>query len=225
MKLILLFVTLLLSNPSYSQSDFNTVDRKLIEKLVTDSSLQTFYPKLLSRLTSYDTTLVLEEYRLIYYGFVFQDNYSPYSDDKSKEINAAFEKQDFDEVVKICDKVVIKNPVSLKTYYNKLIALSKLKDISGQFQQLRKVYSGLLSAIISSGDGLTCKTAFKVISVSDEYEIMYKYFEIEKVKSQSLETPCDKITIKPSKTFGNENIYFDVTESFLSMEKMFNKEK
>ena len=221
MKPCLAFITMFIALNSFSQSNYIAVDRKSIERLISDSSAQSYYPKLRARLEAYDTTLTLAEYRLIYYGFAFQDDYSPYDDDKSKEMKAAFENKNYKKVIKISSDVLSKNPVLLKAYYYKLLAFSKMENSENLFQQTKNVYSNLLDAIISSGDGITCKTAYRVICVSDEYEVMYRYFQIEKVNGQGLETPCDRIGISPSKYFNNDNIYFDVSECFLSMNKMF----
>jgi hypothetical protein len=225
MKFTFALLFLLIVLAGFSQSDFMPVDRKAVEKLVSDPSLPTHYPNLLARLKSYDSTLTLEDYRLLYYGFVFQDDYSPYGDDGSKAIKAAFEKKAFTEAIKICDRTLEKNPVSLRAYNYKLIALSKLANEEALFQQTRGIYSRLLNAIVSSGDGLACPSAFRVISVSDEYDLMYNYFEIKTVRAQRLETPCDRIDITPSEYFKANKMYFDVSEGFMAMDKMFKKKE
>lgn len=203
--------------------DFQAVDRVLIEKSIKDSSLPTYYPRLLSRMKAGDTTFTNDEFRLIYYGYVFQPGYSPYGDDKSTEIRAALKDNKFELVNKYCDEVISTNPVSLKNYYYKMVALINLNKQDSTFYAVRRHYWGLLDAIASSGNGQTCKTALKVISVSDEYEIMYRYFEIQQVESQALQTPCDKMTVKPSDIYPGNTIFFDVSESFAAMKKMFKK--
>lgn len=223
MKYIFYTLLLCVGFNSAAQS-FEPIDRKKVEAAVTNDSLDTYYPKLMARMASFDTTLTADDYRLIYYGFVFQSTYSAYANEKGEEINKAFEKENYEKVIKYCDEVLAKNPTALKKYYNKLVALSKLDRRDAVFYSTRDQYSALITAILSSGDGLTCETAFKVISVSDEYELMYGYFEVEKVLSQALMTPCDLIHISKTPNFPKDKMYFDVSECFLSMNKMF-KEK
>lgn len=47
-------------------------------------------------------------------------------------------------------------------------------------------YRALRKVIVYSGNGSSCETAFKVISVSDGYDILYTYFDIKKIKKPSL---------------------------------------
>jgi tetratricopeptide (TPR) repeat protein len=218
MKLILTLVSSFLVFQAFAQTNYDPVDRKKVEELISDSSAGTYYPKLVSRLKSYDSTLTLDEYR-----FVFQTDYSPYSANNGEEINSALAKGKYEQAIKYCDEIINKNPVSLRSYYYKLIALSKLKNDELLFEKLRNQYSRFLDAIASTGDGLTCKTAFKVISVSDEYDFMYRYLQIEKVNSQALQIPCDKISVSQSKYFQQDNVFFDVSESLNSMDNMFKK--
>ncbi len=222
MKLLLFLLGSFFAIQICAQTEFEPVDRKKVEALIADSSARTHYPKLISRLKSYDTTLTLDEYRLIYYGYVFQPGYSPYSDDKSKEIRSAMDESKYDEAIKFCDEVINKNPTALRSYYYKLIAFSNQKK-EDSLEKVVKLYSNFLNAIASTGDGLTCNTAFKVIRVSDEYDFMYRYLQIEKFHGQSLQYPCDKMKVSPSQYFEKEAVFFDVSESFLSLKKGLDK--
>ncbi|HEY2721844.1 MAG TPA: DUF4919 domain-containing protein, partial [Chitinophagaceae bacterium] len=71
----------------------------------------------------------------------------------------------------------------------------------------------LLNAILSSGNGLECKTAFKTIFVADEYEIIYNAFDVVKFSGQSLQEPCDVLHINPTDKFNHDDIYFDTSET------------
>ncbi|HQD10476.1 MAG TPA: hypothetical protein PLQ65_12480, partial [Flavihumibacter sp.] len=58
--------------------------------------------------------------------------------------------------------------------------------------------------------------AIKTIKVSDEYEIIYRYFGIKQVGGQALVFPCDKLAVTPSTDFAKSEIFFDTSASFNS---------
>ena len=208
---------------AYSQNGFLLVNRAAVEKMVSDSMASTYYPKLLERFKADDTTLSGEEFRLLYYGFVFQKEYSGYPDLNQKEINEAMGKKKYDDAVKFCDEVLSQYPINLFANYNKGLALFlKNKEDSG-FIKYRNRYGRIMNAIISSGDGLTCNTAFKTIFVNDEYFVMYRYFEVKSFKGQALETPCDRMSVSPSEYFKADKMYFDTSETLLYMERLLEK--
>jgi len=223
MKYITLALILFIHYTGHGQNEFKTVNRVEVEIMVSDSTKLTYYPKLLGRFQEDDTTLTTEEFRLLYYGFVFQKEYSGYPDLKQKEINDAIGKKNYDEASKLCDSVLSQYPINLFANYNKGLALF-LKDSSNtNFARCIDRFKKILNAILSSGDGLTCKTAFKTIFVNDEYQVMYRYFEIKTFNGQALETPCDRMSVAPSDYFKSDNMYFDTSETLLYMERLMKK--
>src|SRR5262245_38779163 len=64
-----------------------------------------------------------------------------------------------------------KCPVDAKVHLMRASLLLKVGDVSGHFYH-RMVYYGLMTSIVTSGDGKTTKTAYKVISVDEEYTLL-----------------------------------------------------
>jgi len=223
MKFTLLIFVLALYLNTFSQNAFEAVDRSAVEKAITDSTAATYYPKLLERFKSDDSTLTNEEFRFLYYGFVFQKEYSGYPELKQREINEALKKKNYDLAVRLCDSVLAKYPINLFGNFNKGLALFMSNKEDPLFKKYRNRYDRIMNAIISTGNGLKCETAFKTIFVNDEYFVIYNYFEIEKFKGQSLEGNCDRMRVEPSEYFREENIYFDTSESLLYMQRLFEK--
>jgi len=224
MKYFLIFCILVIQQSASAQNAFKPVNRAEIEKMVSDKAASTYYPKLLQRFETDDPALTDEEYRLLYYGFVFQKEYSGYPDLNQKNINEAIEKEKYDDAVTLCDAVLSRYPINLFANYNKGLALFSKNREDSTFKKYINRYGRLINAIVSSGDGLTCNTAFKTIFVNDEYFVMYRYFEIKDFKGQALETPCDKMRVSPSEYFKAESMYFDTSETLLYMQRIF-KEK
>ena len=82
-------------------------------------------------------------------------------------------------------------------------------------------YIKLSSAIISSGDGTSEDTAFKVISVNDEYQILNNVFKVEGLKQQSLVNKCDLMEFESSPYYEGTQIYFDISRSLDYMKDLF----
>ncbi len=220
MKHPILILALIFSISSFGQQvtyPVKPVDRDKLKKEITDSSSVSYYPKLLVRFEKDDTTLTYEDFRYLYFGFAFQGNYFPYPDLQEKRIRNEIKDKNFVTAIKICDSILEKIPISLAGNYNKCLALFE-KDKNGtDFIRYRTRFTNLLRAILSTGDGFSCETAFKVIFTNDEYQAMYKYFELDFL-GQSLKYPCDKMSVKPSKYYDKEAIYFNVEECFLYMQ-------
>lgn len=202
-----------------AQNSLDSVDRKKVEMEVNDASLASFYPTLLDRFNAFDTTLTLAEYRLLYYGFVFQPDYSIGMDHQKKEMNDAFRAGRYQEVIQLADSVLARIPVSMTAHYFRAYAMINAGDRDSSSGKYIRRYTGIKNAILSSGDGRECSTAFKTIFVEDEYEIMFHHFEIDIDISHSFQFPCDRFSVTPSGTFQNAEIYFDTSESVRLLEK------
>ena len=220
MKTLLIFFFAASQIFAFGQNEFVAVDRKLVENAVSDSKKETFYPKLIRRFNDFDTTLTNEDYRLIYFGYAFQKEYTGQENSGEMDISKALDSSNYSELNKLCDVILKANPISLKANYNKGLALFKLDKNDESYLKYRNRYRKLRDAILSSGNGLSCKSSFKVLYVGDEYEIMYRYFEVSDFKSQSLQYPCDRMKISPSKYFKASDMYFDTSESMMVLEKM-----
>jgi hypothetical protein len=99
-------------------------------------------------------------------------------------------------------------------------ALFKLKKPESEWSKYQKRYRAIRKVIVYSGNGLTSETAFKVIYVSDEYDILYDYFEIPKIQRQILEGSCDKFDITPSDYYKVKVVYFDISRKLIRQQQL-----
>jgi len=163
---ILAFFTL----NSYGQ--INPVDLneiKSVSKTVT-------YKILLDRFLTNDTTLSLDDYRIIYYGQAFQDNYKPYESHDSIRalnfyLNNSKDTVDFKKVLNYTKQILNDFPFNIEQIYVTGVAYDKLgkKELSEIWFYK---YEKLILAIMSSGDGKSEKSAFIVTKVADEYSLL-----------------------------------------------------
>jgi len=214
--ILLLFVLICFETKAQDELSINYSDIKM---KIENSNSSNFYPTLLKRFNEFDKELNLEEYALLYYGFTFQENYLKNQSDEI-ELSKLAESEKFQSLVIACEKYLKINPVSLKA--NDLIAYSlyKLNKPESEWKKFQERYRTLRKVIVFSGNGLTCETAFKVISVSDEYDILYTYFDVENIKKQSLVGLCDKFEITPTEYYQSDIIYFDISQKLIRTENL-----
>ena len=215
---ILTLMMLCLFGSLFGQDELN-IDFDKIKAEINNQESDSFYPKLLKRFNDCDSTLTLQDYSLIYYGFSFQDNYLK-NTPKEDKLNELLKSNDYEKVVLECQKILDSNPVSLLANNKMGYALFKLKKPESEWSKYQKRYRAIRKVIVYSGNGLTSETAFKVIYVSDEYDILYDYFEIPKIQRQTLEGFCDKFDVTPSDYYKVKEVYFDISRKLIRQQQL-----
>lgn len=217
--ILLLFISLCIN--SFSQ---NYLPLNKIGEVISDSSNTTFYPKLIERFNNFDTTLTLNEYILIYYGYGFQENYYGYRKDPSVVYFSLFEKKKFDLILKMCDSTLKETPVCIASNFYKGQVLKEISPNTLEHKKYLERAFNLIDILLSSGDGKSIETAYKVLFLSDEKRVMYGNLDLEQYKSQSLINHYDELTVKKSKKFNQKKIYFDVWLPLNSLSRNFQKQ-
>lgn len=206
---------------AYGQNELE-ISFDSIKSKIENKKSYTYYPKLLQRYHEFDTTLTIEDYALIYYGFSFQNDYLKNQPDET-ELKSTLESQNYEQVIIECQKILDQNPVSLYANNELGYALYKLNRPEDEWRKYQKRYQTLRKLIVHSGNGLSIETAFKVIYVSDEYNILYDYFEITKIHEQALVGFCDKFVVEPSEYFNATEVFFDVSRKLIRQQELIDK--
>ncbi|MDP4185331.1 MAG: DUF4919 domain-containing protein [Bacteroidota bacterium] len=201
------------------ETNYDTIKAK-IENPKSDF----YYKKLIKRYNDFDSTLTTQEYSLIYYGFSFQKDYIV-NQPSEISLNKLLKSNDYEKIVAECIKILDKNPVSLLANNEMGYALYKLNKPESEWGKYQKRFRAIRKAIVYSGDGLSPETAFKVICVSDEYNILYSYFKISNIHHQSLVGIYDKFDIDPSKYYQANVMYFDTSRELVREQQLFDKKK
>jgi hypothetical protein len=92
-------------------------------------------------------------------------------DPDHQKLVEAYKQGEVDEVLKLADSWLKKCPVDADTHLRVAMCFKEKGDLRSYTYHLG-VFYGLLQSITSSGDGLTPETAFVVISVREEYELL-----------------------------------------------------
>jgi hypothetical protein len=151
----------------------SNIDFDSIKLQTKDSTSRYYYPKLTQRFLELDTTLFLEDLVMIYYGYVFTDEYNPFANPDKNEAKfmALYEKAKFKKAIPYGQKALFDNPVNL----NILIKLSFCYRMLGdkfKTTMYAKLYFDLLYTISQSGDGKSVETAYVIINIDDEIELI-----------------------------------------------------
>ena len=224
----IVLIVLVLSQNLFGQKVSN-IDFDEIKLAVQDSSSILFYPLLIERFHWQDAMLTSEEYKYIYYGNIYSDNYNPYGEsDNEKKFIEIFNQKKYEEAIPYGEDVIKENPVNLKVLLRMLHCHHQLGN-KETAQDYANMYFSLLSVIYASGDGKSIETAYVVIKVSDEYVILND-LDLTRTK-QALVGYTDILTIdtkgqKPKKGEKKiKSLYFNVSKPFEYLQKLFKDEK
>jgi len=129
-------------------------------------------------------------------------------EDDREAVIAAYQAKDYKKVFELSERWLAKCPVDADVHTVRSAAATALGDIKSYVHHLYFAY-GLMQSVTQSGDGLTPKTAFKVISVAEEYSVL-REFGAEVIEQSLTDGPCDRMKCKfPG---GKEvTLYFDVS--------------
>jgi hypothetical protein len=135
------------------------------------------YTKLVGRLNASDTTLTIEDFQLIYYGYQTSPAYySKENEFKENLIKPLNRSGQYKQVLELADSILLVNPVSIVAHFEKSFACAQLglKDLEAFH---RKRYIILCNVIKLSGNG-TALLRYNSNSTNDALEfISFKGFK------------------------------------------------
>jgi len=170
-KFLLVILIILFTQQAFAQKVSN-VDFDDIKAKTHDSTSVYYYPFLLKRFQIFDTTLTSIDLNYIYYGNVFDPTYNPYNESKDEEKFKEFVKaKKYVEAIPFGISVFNENPVNMKVLHDLIVCYDKTGNQSIA-QKYANRYFSLLDVIYRSGNGMGLNTAYVVIKVPDEYEIL-----------------------------------------------------
>ncbi|MDD3789565.1 MAG: DUF4919 domain-containing protein [Petrimonas sp.] len=212
-KLILAFFLAAFGLSSFAQHQ-TPVDYKTIEKNVNDPSSELYYPKLLERYNNGDSTFTREEKRNLYYGYVFQPTYSAMDTSRYNQrlmttlSKGSLTPADYGNVLADADALLKEDPFNIRAMNAKLLVYAQQDNVPG-YKKVIQQRKNMLEAVLSSGDGIEKKTAFYVIKVAHEYDLLglfgYKFGGSDKVIDH-----YNYLKLAENR-FGIDGLYFDIS--------------
>lgn len=153
-------------------------DYRAIRTTIQNSKGPNYYPQLMRRYLQNDTTLTIEQYRALYYGFTLQEDYVPYqrthkalNDIRQRIVTTNGDARVCAEALKVSQAAIDDNPFDLLAIATMTFSYQQLRD-TANYQRWNDKQNSLLDAIISSGDGEDETSPIHVISIEHEYEVL-----------------------------------------------------
>lgn len=152
-------------------------DLAKIEKETLDPASKFYFPKLMAKYNRNDTTMTAEEYRNLYLGYMFQEDYDPYRQSQYSGVTdelrmkTSHTKEEIDTIRKYAELSLLDNPFDLRQMSFLVHVLKeKRKDMTAKIWEYRLEH--LLAAIKSTGTGEDTENAWYVIYPMHEYDLI-----------------------------------------------------
>ncbi|MDE5814389.1 MAG: DUF4919 domain-containing protein, partial [Muribaculaceae bacterium] len=166
--------------PKKSSKRQVTVERPDLEAIrvaTLDPSNPMYFPKLMKKFNRNDTTMTADEFRHLYLGYMFQEDYDPYRESPYASVTDSYRnktshtKEEIDTIRKYAELTLLDNPFNLRQMSFLVHVLKeRRKDMSAKIWEYRLEH--LLGAIKSTGTGESEENAWFVIYPAHEYDMV-----------------------------------------------------
>ena len=213
---ILTILLLVFSVGSWSQQeDFKRPDYNTIRNGIFDNNSPFFYPTLFDRYQNGDTTLTVDDFMYLYYGYTFQSRYIPYQESRYQAQILSYIKRgtlsskELEEFIKIAELNLKDLPFDIRTLHILAFGYSQKKDsLMSAITSFKKEM--LMKTILSTGDGKSERTAFHVIDPAHEFDILNEMGLKFAGTSDLTNALCDYLLVSPNEK-NIRGFYFDIS--------------
>ena len=170
--LLTLLSALLITTTVFGQDfDYHRDFKDLFSKS-KDKNSEYYYPKLLERFNSNDSTLTNKDIIALQIGFTADKNYKPYETiDKEREILGLISEKKYEKAIIECDKLLKTNPVNFTALMEKGFAYMKLNEPDATIHKGRTMK--IINSIMWSGDGTIDRPYFVLSPIDGQTLIRY----------------------------------------------------
>lgn len=209
--------------PALSQEQESFIDSEKIKLAVLNTASDYHYPKLFERYAQGDTTLTLEEYRHLYYGYIYEDSYRPletntYSDSLLMVLHLnsgeVIEPHNFAKVVYYASKVLETRPFDLNFINMLTYCYQKQNNIEEAAKYSYKL-TMIIETILSSGTGVDKKSPWHILYREDANDIL-GLLRARYYKRMYITTTVEYFLLT-EKVAGVRGYYFDISRIYLKI--------
>lgn len=188
-------------------------DMEQIKREVTDRNSPYYYPKLMARYEQNETVMTADEYRRLYLGYIFEEDFDPYRHTHYSSLveelyyKSRHSKNECDSIIKYAELSLKDNPFDLQQIDYLIYALrEKRKNNIANIWQYR--LNHLLEAIVGTGTGLDREHAWYVTNPQHEYFLLNKLGAV--ATDFEFEEPWfDHIRVAPRTAKDSTDYYFN----------------
>ena len=216
LSLLIIFITSFAFTAVAQIDSSNTRDKSPNMEEIRDFADSRKYGKLMKRYERNDPSMSVNEYRQLYYGYVFQPEYKPYKKSNySRSISTIYYKEhlsrmECDSIIKYAEMSLKDDPFNLQQM-NYLIYAYKTKKKHNLARHWQNRLNNVLRAILSTGSGESKETAWHVINIGHEYALinfMSQNYIVE--QHEFIEPHFDHIILKQLSEHLPKGFYFNI---------------
>ncbi|MBD5240110.1 MAG: DUF4919 domain-containing protein [Bacteroidales bacterium] len=193
-------------------------DMEQIRREVTDPASKYYYPKLMALYEQNETIMNLDDYRRLYLGYIFEEDFDPYRHTQYSSLvedlyfKSRHSKGECDNIIKYAELSLKDNPFDLQQIDYLIYALrEKGKNNLANIWQYR--LNHILEAIVSTGTGVTPDNAWFVTNPQHEYFLLNRLGRVV-TGYEFLQPGIDHISVAPKSEKDSVNYYFN-SQNFL----------
>ena len=200
------------------------VDFDKVKEITLNPKADFYYPKLQKWFSGSDTTMSLEAFRDLYYGYVFQEDYNPFRQSQFSTVveqlyyKQPHSRQECDSIEKYADLSLKDNMFDLDQMQYYIYVLKEKKKYTRAAVEQFKL-DNIIAAIMSSGKG-TKDEPWVVISPLHEYNIV-NFLGYIAVNHTEMGHGIDYIAVKKKGKSRTEGFYFDVSRMWQEAQRKF----
>lgn len=194
--------------------ELKPVDFDRVKKVSQDPRSRYYFPRLEKLYRSNtDTTMNLEDFRNLYYGYMFQEDYNPYRESQySNKVEQLYYKKphlraECDSIEKYARLSLDDNIFDFDQMQFYIYILKEKKKYASAAVRSNKL-ERLIAAIISSGKG-TKEEPWVVICPAHEYNIV-NFLGFVATNHQEVDGCLDYITVEHKEGSKVQGFYFDI---------------
>lgn len=217
-KILIANVAMVAVNVAFSQ-DFRKVNWEQIDFEVNNPASKFYYPALFARFEQADTTLNMDEYFYIYYGYSTQQNYKPLLETQFRDqLKEVFAKKntvvDFNKIISLTKEILSTEPFNLRDINALAFALNLSDRKEEAAKEIRKL-DMLVKTIQSTGNGLSQSTAWYVIYTENCEDLLaFLGFNTTRKMIVSTEVLFVQVSNMPDNQKKYKGYYFNYAEIY-----------
>lgn len=161
-----------------AQVQIQAPDNDAIEIAVRDAGSIRYYPALMERYQRGDSLLGREEYRHLYYGYMFAPGYDPYTTPPEADSmmmvilhEPGLSRDDYQRLIRYGNKVMETDPFNPRVLNLMTYAYGKTGDAENERRSARR-FDGVVSAILSSGEGHLEESPWHILYFSHAEDVL-----------------------------------------------------
>ncbi|MCD8185512.1 MAG: DUF4919 domain-containing protein [Rikenellaceae bacterium] len=156
-------------------------DNDKIDLAIHQSSSPYYYPNLMERYRRADESLTTEDYRHLYYGYMFDPGYNPYASIPEMDSvlilimrDPDLSSEDYKRLIHYGSKVLESDPFNPRMLNVMTYAYHRIGDTENALKSARR-FNGVINAILSSGEGNKEQSPWHILYFSHAEDVMDQF--------------------------------------------------